>query len=331
MNDNDKTAQEARLLARAFIDQSRELFLSGSNSARISTRPLLFYYSFLNLVKAYLIYDDYQADKKFDVKSLPHNHGMHDRRNGGEDEISEAQICISDKADSVLKALWNKIARDQFVPDQIRMEDVAAQLLQGHRIWASCAQEQERFLAIESLGVWTENAANTLRLRLTLNTKDIGRLGATAEEIITGACLQDMFEKANSIGGDLHDSTTLTILQDSHQPPYTLKKYAHLQEWLRGFRNHIWTNVTSIPPYRKYYIYFEKEPRIPRFPQLISIYAFFFYLGSITRYRPHRFENLLNGKYGPLVEECITNQPSQFVYLLASEFVKQDVTRAAII
>jgi hypothetical protein len=63
----------------------------------------------------------------------------------------------------------------------------------------------------------------------------------------------------------------------------------------------------------------------------LSIYAITFHLGSITRYRPHHFDRIIDGHYGPRIEEFISGQPLQFIYLMASEFAEQDVTKPSIV
>jgi putative heme iron utilization protein len=55
------------------------------------------------------------------------------------------------------------------------------------------------------------------------------------------------------------------------------------------------------------------------------------YLSSLTRYRPEKIESLISEKYGAYLQEIVTNLPNQFLYLMASEFALQEVTRAAII
>ncbi len=66
-------------------------------------------------------------------------------------------------------------------------------------------------------------------------------------------------------------------------------------------------------------------------PQLCSIYAVMYYLGSITRYRPQDFHKLLIGSYGAQIHTILSEQPTQFIYLMTSEFAKQEVTKAAIV
>jgi hypothetical protein len=55
------------------------------------------------------------------------------------------------------------------------------------------------------------------------------------------------------------------------------------------------------------------------------------YLGSIVRYRPHHFDRILASQYGPFIEAFLNDQPTQFIYLMASEFAEKEVTRAAIV
>lgn len=94
-------------------------------------------------------------------------------------------------------------------------------------------------------------------------------------------------------------------------------------------RSRLWRSVTAFPPYRKYYVYQSLSTQI-LLPQLLTMYLSTFYFGSITRYKPEQFDFILRSPIGPFVFEFFTNQPSQFLYLMASEFMGQEVARAAI-
>lgn len=99
-----------------------------------------------------------------------------------------------------------------------------------------------------------------------------------------------------------------------------------------GVRHHLWRTVLSTPPYRKYYLYPAPTPEQAQvLPQILSICGITFYLGSIVRYRPHHFDKILEGMYGPFIEAFLNDQPRQFIYLMASEFAEKEVTRAAIV
>jgi hypothetical protein len=61
------------------------------------------------------------------------------------------------------------------------------------------------------------------------------------------------------------------------------------------------------------------------------MWALTFYFGSVVRYRPHLFDEILRGPHGAFVSEFISAQPEQMLYMLASELCERDVARPAII
>jgi hypothetical protein len=64
---------------------------------------------------------------------------------------------------------------------------------------------------------------------------------------------------------------------------------------------------------------------------MLSVYLLMFFLGSVTRYSPLYFEDLLDSKYGPLFETFLSEAPLQFLYLMASEILGREVSKPAII
>ena len=84
-------------------------------------------------------------------------------------------------------------------------------------------------------------------------------------------------------------------------------------------RPQLWRIVSATPAaaYRRYYLHLTPVGQL-RLPQLASSWALFFYFGSVVRYRPHLFDGILRGPYGPFVSEFISAQPRQMLYLLAS-------------
>ena len=50
-----------------------------------------------------------------------------------------------------------------------------------------------------------------------------------------------------------------------------------------------------------------------------------------ARYRPHKFYEVLSGEYSAQINEILLSIPTQFLYLIASEFAEQEVAHAAII
>ncbi|HEX8207576.1 MAG TPA: YaaC family protein [Solirubrobacteraceae bacterium] len=97
-------------------------------------------------------------------------------------------------------------------------------------------------------------------------------------------------------------------------------------------RPNLWRVVSAVPgsTYRRYYLCLTPPAEV-RLPQLASLWALFFYFGSVVRYRPHLFGTLLQAEYGAFVSEFISSQPEQMVYLLASELCQREIARPAIV
>jgi glutamine synthetase adenylyltransferase len=97
-------------------------------------------------------------------------------------------------------------------------------------------------------------------------------------------------------------------------------------------KKQIWVTINGAQPYRRYYAYLAPlAEQAAVLPQLLSIYALTYYFGSITRYRPQLFDSFLVDAFGPRIEEFVSVQPMQFLYLIASEFAEQEITKPALI
>jgi YaaC-like Protein len=76
-------------------------------------------------------------------------------------------------------------------------------------------------------------------------------------------------------------------------------------------RPELWTIVRSTPPYRRYYLTLF-SPSNKRLNPIIAVYLLCFYLGSVTRYRPHEFEKIQDSKYGMFIAEFLETEGLQF-------------------
>lgn len=114
-------------------------------------------------------------------------------------------------------------------------------------------------------------------------------------------------------------------------------KYEHrpsdkLPALVKSLSLRVWSVVLSVSPYRAYYIYLcPQGERRAVLPQLASMYCLMFFLGSVTRYRPEQFENILDSPYGTQIENMLYEVPGQFLFLMASEFLTREVSKASII
>jgi YaaC-like Protein len=97
-------------------------------------------------------------------------------------------------------------------------------------------------------------------------------------------------------------------------------------------RHRLWQTVLAVPPYRAYYLFLPPDSEAESvLPQSLSSYALIFYCGSVTRYRPHHFDRILGGRFGAFTESFLHDQPSQLLFLFASEFARREVAKAVIV
>jgi hypothetical protein len=83
--------------------------------------------------------------------------------------------------------------------------------------------------------------------------------------------------------------------------------------------------VWSVLTRQGYRFYFSTLPPRNIMPPLASVYAVMFYLGSITRYKPYDFDQIVSERFSWLVSEFLRTQPGQFLYCLASHAAGVDV------
>jgi len=203
------------------------------------------------------------------------------------------------------------------------------QILPGHRLWAHAANKQERFISIHELR-FMQNGANQLWLNLVLVADDLTRLSITRKGFLAESQLSPEFHEVKF--SEVYDGRRLLCFEQTTKRQFAHRPSDEVQSLVDLFKRRIWVSVNSSQPYRRYYAYLAPAAeQIAVLPQLLSIYAITYYLGSITRYRPQLFDSFLADAYGPRIEEFVSAQPLQFVYLIASEFAEQEITKPALI
>lgn len=319
--------------AFACLEQSRDFYESATQSKRMAARPLTLYYCFMNLVKAFCLTRDKQPT--FDKAQ----HGLSEQLTPivGAKELVNAflEVFPSPNAKGVLQnfsEFQNALIGHQ-IPAKIglKLPELLPQIVPGHRLWAQASGRKERFIAIHDIHFYNDPATRRMWLRLNFIAEDFHRLKLTYNEFLNTAGLAGIFGQVQC--NDKFDGRNIICFEQIAPTTYTSNKPANeLNKIIDPVRNLLWSTVSAIPPYRRYYAYTcPPNERPALLPQLLSIYAVTYYLGSITRYRPHHFENLIRGPYGPRIQDFVTGQPLQFLYLMASEFSQQDITKPSIL
>lgn len=313
-------AGRTRDIAQSFRRQAEDYFRAATVGRELAVRPVLLYYAFLNLSKAYAVA---KGNASLTGKA---SHGIfaHPKPKA----IPGSLIKFDMRKPAVFQELLQHLDGNPAVLNSdLRLGHVLPQILPGHRLWCYATNRPERFLTVEGFDVLHSPATKEVWLDLYLSRNDLDRLGISETKVLSYAGMLGEFEVATRAShGDR------VCFQQRSPASYGADPGEALAQIIRKVRNGIWETVKIASPYRKPYIYCcPLAEQGARLPQMLSVYLLMFFLGSVTRYSPGYFEDVLDSKYGPFFETFISESPMQFLYLMASDMLGREVTKPAII
>ena len=322
------TDPNAKRQALAFSNQARDFFTAAQSSEINAAKPLLLYYSFLNLAKCFVV-------KKCGTALGTVKHGLSEKLPTTLGAIhGHVSIDITQNpAVSAFVMFANALGATLPAPAlgnthvQMRSQDFLGQILIGHRIFSHAERLTERFISLERVEYMHDPRTKDAWIRARAYADDFARLGYPMTGL--SKSLDDAAEWRNVKcehtieGRRIIEAEMTSVITYGHRPSQALKQLSDMT------RSRLWGAVIAVPPYRKYYVYRASATQF-LMKQLLTMYLATFYFGSITRYKPEQFEFILRSPIGPFVFEFFANQPTQFLYLMASEFMGQEVAKAAI-
>jgi hypothetical protein len=314
------TDESRRPEATAFLDQARSFF-EAANDRTVAATPLLLYYAFLNLAKAFILASGFEGSLDQAM------HGLKDSP-GPAGEIEGASVVVKKGGTSIFPLYAS--ALELPVPTNnatYSVTELMAQVVVGHRLWRE-AGKKERFVDLKEIGFFHDvsEGPGHAWLRLHISRGDLNRFDITQKRLVAEGQLSGKFERIKNPDPDQLWFEQLKPTAYGHRAADVLK------DVVRSVRPLLWRIATSMPPYRHYYVHLTPPNKASeRLPQLLSLYMLFFYFGSVTRYRPHVFEQIVSGAYGPFVQEFMASQADQLLYLLATEICQREVAKPALI
>jgi hypothetical protein len=318
----EKVAKVHRPEALAFLQQAQDFYVTARE--RLAANPLLYYYAFLNLAKALL------RVRRFKGSLDRAHHGLHEPPAVGAGGVIEtAKLRVRARNDracifpELLKHLGTNPPADN-APLSIR--DLLPQVVVGHRQWRNASGGDERFIGIKELHFMQDATNKIVWVRFYVASGDLHRFGVTLERFVLEATPTRAFHAAFS------DKPGWYCFESTATSPYQDDPCEGLPGIVKMLRPDLWRIVSSIPGvgYSRYYAQLMPAPGADRLPQIASLWAVLFYFGSIVRYRPDRFDALRVGPFGPFVNEFVSAQPEQLLYLLASEICEREIAKPAI-
>lgn len=320
-----KCPKDTRKAAHAFRRQSEDYFKAASLGGLTAARPVLLYYSFLNLAKAFTL-----------TKGVTHllgraGHGIAEAVAGRAIPGAKISVYPSKQTkpqifDEFLNAVSGKKLKKK---TELTFGNLLAQILPGHRLWCYAAGKSERFVALKRIDFLHNPKLREMWLRMAVSREDLAKSYVSHVRFLKETGLSRHWREVR----DPDDTDADDLWVEQTQPiAYGHRAGDHLRDVVADVRPLIWQTVLSIPPYRRHYLFMCPDgSRGDLLPQLLSMYAVVFFLGSITRYYPEHFERIIHSTYGPHVEALLSEAPMQFLYLLTSELLERDVSKPSII
>ncbi|MCB1893316.1 MAG: hypothetical protein KIT42_02765 [Rhodocyclaceae bacterium] len=313
--------------AAAFLEQAQNFYQIASTSHLSPTKPLLFYYSFLNLAKALALVKEIQTSYGRAV------HGLTESTAPGGKEFHDSEVAVTWNGYS--PRLFNdlKAATTGKTDPKGRiytLKNVMPQLVPGHRVWCAATGSPERFVEIQRVEFRFNEATKEVWLEINIFSDDLTRFGITRKRLLNESGLGQLFREVSPT--ETIGDRTLVKFEQIKSVRYTGRPSDKVADLVKILKPYLWFSVMTVSPFRKSYLYLcpptEKKDMLS---QVMSIYLVFFYLGSVTRYRPNLFQEIFESKYGSHLEEVILNLPQQFLYLIASEFSQREVVHAPLV
>jgi hypothetical protein len=327
-----------RSAAFALLEQAEDFYRAAGSGVK-AAKPLLLYYCFMNLAKAFVLTCRQREDVNSAMHGLserlgppPNDRELIDAYLNAERTVAAGPTAPPSQKIKVFDELYEAVsgARIGANPTRYDLGKLMPQVVPGHRLWVEGDGNAERFVAVDRIAFIRNAGTQQIWLRLYLFGDDLRRINITHQEFLSRTRLNGLFREVQS--DEAVSGRGLLCFEQLSPTAYNHRPSDEVPEVVASVRHLLWRTVLSTPPYRKYYLYAAPaHEQAQVLPQVLSIYAITFYLGSIVRYRPHHFDRILADAYGPFIEAFLNDQPSQFLYLMASEFAEKEVTKAAIV
>lgn len=196
---NKHCPASAKAQAHAFRDQAEDYFNAAGNAGLLAAKPVLLYYSLLNLAKTYVL----TVGQRGTYGSA--YHGLKERLGPGGQELVDSYLEAVPTGhnvnvfDDFLTAIsGSSLPRNT----QYTLPHLLPQFLQGHRLWSAAADENERFIEIDQVSIKQDSATKHIWLQLEFYEDDLTRLGVSHASLLSESRLSAEFSEVKGTEGN---------------------------------------------------------------------------------------------------------------------------------
>lgn len=295
--------------AKYFTQLSKDFYVSSQN-AKMPSKGTLLYYSFVNLVKVFLIIKGHRLEKKIE------HHGLSLPSNYEEKlKISEVKNGAFSIFGEFAKAIGKEIKLTDGV--DINLSSLINSLPEVHEIGYALnlfPNTQRKYLPIEIIIRTTSTANPSLYYTISYEKR--------FDSLMNTSKFNEFVSKNKLVKLEIEDDHNRIYYKSVFKTRYTKDSetswkicYPKLIKDIEYF------NLTPMITKQGYRFYLDLEPT--RLHRLSSLLGFAFYIGTVARYRPTLNETILKGKYQSIINEAMITCPNQFFYIMVSHITKQ--------
>ncbi len=164
--------------ALAYLDQAEDYFNAGSQGWRLNVKPVLLYYSMLNLAKCLLIV----RNPSLDMARARHGLVATLQRNA----ILGDRICVKSSANyvNVFGELMRTLEGAGPSLQDLQVRHVLPQILPAHRLGTYASRKTEEFLAVQDIRCRVNHDQRHAWLALVLNKGEVHHVGNTVAKLV---------------------------------------------------------------------------------------------------------------------------------------------------
>ncbi len=236
-----KSRHNLREAALAFNAQSEDFYEASQASKLPYAKPLLIYYSFLNLVKVFIL-----MAGKAPADYRPH-HGMSENANLRQVEGATVSVYRSSgKRRLLFEDFHLALTGNQLKVEKkkLRLGYLMPQILFGHRLWCTAAREHERFVTINNIEFLRQKDSRQLWLRIHIKREELARANVTQHDLLQRSRLKDAWQCVYVDGYDDMCIEQINPRTYKDRPSDQLLSVTH------ALPNRFWSSVLLHPPYR---------------------------------------------------------------------------------
>jgi hypothetical protein len=288
----------------SLLHQARN-FYEVAEKSEMKSKPLLYYYSFLNFSKILI-----HLEQNNPI-SQNYNHGIGEKNNHSFSnvtiDIHKSNTPHHPNNKSIAYELLSIFGDDtsQFSTNTnkitINLKNFFSHCVGVHRAYSQIYIQKEHFHKLKEEKIYKDGL--NMFFKATVQCSSTER--------------QSLISRGYSI--DPNNIITWNITRNSYN--VTANDYYTLSQEVKN--SGIWYFIGN----QGYTLYISSNQNYRYSPEII-IYNMMFYLGSITRYHPYLFDKIFSDKEQWLMSEFLTTQPKQYIYLATAKYLGQDVMKA---